>query len=463
MFNDFLNNFCFQKKSSICVIGDSMLDEYYDVKVKKISPEFPIPVMLSEEDLPKNFPGGAANVAYQFKNFKVDVHLFSIIDWYAAESFYRHGLNTEFSEIIDQKIPRKRRFYSDGFPTYRWDIEKPNYGLQNINLYRKNLYQKVLDNIDNYDVVLFSDYDKGIFSEDIKEVVAKAKISIVDPKSKEIEKWKNCTIFKPNAKEALELTGCTNIKDAGEKLLDYLDCQTVIITEAESGISIFHRGGCIKIEPKASIRRAKSVIGAGDCFVAFLAMALAQGMGVVPAAELSWEAGQLYVQNSLNKPLSSEDLQAKDGNLSLKILDDFDFLVDRDFDLVFTNGCFDLLHAGHISLLNYAKKQGDKLLVAVNSDKSVARLKSGRPLVDLNDRMCLLANLACVDYVVSFDDDTPIKLIQKLKPEVLVKGSEYSEKNIVGVNLVKKVVTAPMIQGISTTNLIEKIKSTNLK
>jgi len=108
MFNNFINNFCFKNKSSVAVVGDSMLDQYYDVKVKKISPEFPIPVMLSDEDLPKNLPGGAANVAYQFKNFKVDVHLFSFIDWFAAELFHRHGLNTEFSEIIEQKIPRKR-------------------------------------------------------------------------------------------------------------------------------------------------------------------------------------------------------------------------------------------------------------------------------------------------------------------------------------------------------------------
>lgn len=458
MFNNFINNFCFKNKSSVAVVGDSMLDQYYDVKVKKISPEFPIPVMLSDEDLPKNLPGGAANVAYQFKNFKVDVHLFSFIDWFAAELFHRHGLNTEFSEIIEQKIPRKRRFYSDGFPTYRWDVEKPNYGLENINLHRKKLYEKILENIQNYDVVLFSDYDKGIFSDEIKQIISKAKISIVDPKSKEIEKWKNCTVFKPNSKEALELTGCATIKEAGESLLKYLNCQAVIITEAENGLSIFHTDGHIKIDPRAFLEKAKSVIGAGDCFIAFLAMALAQGIGMVPAAELSWQAGQIYVQNTLNKPLSIEDLQEKDGNFVNKILDEFDFLLDRDFDLVVANGCFDLLHAGHISMLNYAKKQGDKLLVAVNSDESVSRLKPGRPLTNLNDRMSILANLSCVDYVISFDDDTPIRLIQKLRPEVLVKGSEYSSKNIVGANFAKKVVTAPMIEGLSTTNLVEKIK-----
>jgi D-beta-D-heptose 7-phosphate kinase/D-beta-D-heptose 1-phosphate adenosyltransferase len=459
MFEEFLRGFLFEKPSNICVIGDSMLDQYYDVSVKKISPEFPIPVMASHEDSPKELPGGAANVAYQFRNFNVNVDLCSFLDWLAAEIFYRCGLNTKFSQIIEQKIPRKKRFYSDGFPTYRWDVEKPFYGLEeNLKDFQALLCNNILEKIGSYDVVIFSDYDKGVFSAETSELIKKSKISIVDPKSKDIDKWKNCTIFKPNKKEALDLTGCDNIDDAGWSLLQRLDCEAVVITEADQGVSIFQKSGFfLKIDPRRSIEKAKSVIGAGDCFMAFLAMALTKGMTINKAVEIAWNAGQLYVQNTLNKPLSIEDLQKFDGSVELKILDNVDVLLDRDFSLVFTNGCFDLLHSGHLSLLNYAKKQGEKLVVAVNSDNSVSRLKIGRPFVGINERMSLLANLSCVDYVISFDEDTPLKLIEKLRPEVLVKGSEYNPKDIVGSSYAKKVVVAPMVLGFSTTSLAKKI------
>ena len=459
MFEDFVKNLFLKKKLKICVIGDAMIDQYYNVSVKKISPEFPIPVMCSEYDTATELPGGAANVAYQFKNFNVDVKLCSFLDWLAGELLFRSGVNTQLCEMTEAKVPRKKRFYSDGFPTYRWDVEQKNYGFmpKDLEANQNILYDRIMSEIQNFDVVIFSDYDKGVFSDKITNLVRTAKISIVDPKNKNIEKWKHCTIFKPNKKEALELTGCDNIQSAGEKLLSQLECEAVVITEANEGVSIFDKSGSYKIRPSSVLPKAKSVIGAGDCFIAFLAMAMSQGFQIKPAVELAWNAGLIYVQNSLNKPISISDLEAGKSQPEDKILTDIDFLLDRQFDLVFTNGCFDILHTGHLSLLNFAKKQGSKLIVAVNSDESIGRLKPGRPFINLYDRMTVLANLSCVDYVVSFTDDTPLKLIKKLRPEVLVKGDEYKVKDIVGADFAEKVVVAPMVRDRSTTTIVNKI------
>ena len=462
-----------------------MIDEYYKVRVKKISPEFPIPVMHSETEDKQSLPGGAANVVYQFANFDVCSFLVSFIDWDAWGVFEAKQINSYFCLSLDESdlfIPRKRRFYSDDFPTYRWDIEKKNYGLNERKLEKacldlqKNLEQKVcyspphfelsrsrpLVNVQiNFDVVIFSDYDKGVLEYHIPEYLNKQKITIVDPKAGDISRWKNCTVFKPNASEALALSGCNNIESAGYKLLDELNCQAVVITEAADGVSVFYKEKnetvIHKIKPNKKLEFAASVVGAGDCFVAFMAMAMAYGMTILEATEVAWQAGTLYVKNKHNKPLSRQDLVKVYDPSAVKFVNPEE-LAERDFKLVFTNGCFDLIHAGHLESLKFAKSQGDKLVVAVNTDESVCENKPGRPFVNLKDRMSLLANLECVDFVVSFSEKTPFEVIQKIKPDVLVKGSEYKKESIVGSDIVPEVVISPMIQGLSTTALIEKIR-----
>jgi D-beta-D-heptose 7-phosphate kinase/D-beta-D-heptose 1-phosphate adenosyltransferase len=458
--SDLLSKFCklnIECKSSpkIAVVGDAMIDEYFDVKVKKISPEFPIPVMHSESEESNSFPGGAANVVYQINNFKsVEGFLVGFVDNYAEKVFFDKSVNTKFCLKIENLIPRKRRFYSNDFPTYRWDIEKENYGLgsnleSNCKLLKDKANQK-------FDVIIFSDYDKGVLKHHLYELINNCPISIVDPKSGPLSRYKNCTIFKPNASEALALTGCKNIEDAGKKLLCELNCQSVIITQAGDGISIFYKELgeilCREIRPKIKLPTAESVIGAGDCFVAFLAMSLSLGFNVLESAEIAWEAGVIYVRNKYNQPLHPNDLSTS------KIVDP-QFLSKRNFKLVFTNGCFDILHAGHLESLRFAKSMGEKLVVAVNTDESVAENKPGRPFVKLKDRMNLLAGLEFVDYVVSFSEKTPLEVLKIIRPDVLVKGAEYSKENIVGNDLVSEVVVCPMVDGLSTTNLINSIKS----
>lgn len=452
------------KKSEIRigVIGDAMIDQYYNVSVKKISPEFPIPVMHSDTDDSIDFPGGAANVAYQFKCFNVNCNLIAFTDKSADFAFSIKGINTALCHHIDGAVPRKRRFYSDNFPTYRWDVEKHNYGLgKELDKKCFELYKKAKRLGDTFNVMIFSDYDKGVFSNYTNKLISEAAISIVDPKCGDLERWRGCTVFKPNIKEALDFTGLKTVKEAGIKLLDVLQCESVIITEAGNGATVFERGGNIhEVKPICKLPPAESVIGAGDCFTAFLAMAMARGMKVCKAAEVAFQAGTLYVKNKHNKPLCREDILNHYDPTAAKIVhgDLREFFRNRDYKLIMTNGCFDILHAGHLENLKYAKSLGDKLVVAVNSDKSVSTIKPGRPFVDLKNRMKMLAALEFVDYVVSFNESNPLNTIKHIKPDILVKGAEYEKEKVIGYGVVE-VVLAPMVEGLSTTKLIEKINS----
>lgn len=459
IFNKFLE--LDKNKTKIGVVGDAMIDQYYHVNVKKISPEFPIPVMLSECENSLDQPGGAANVAYQFQDFNVNANLVSFIDKEAKDFFVSKNLDVSLCVEIQNKIPRKKRFYSEGFPTYRWDVEQQLYGIQNIDVLCEKLKNKCIDQ--KFDCIIFSDYEKGVFHTDwTQDLIKKFPLTIVDPKSIHIDKWKGCTIFKPNAKEAIDISGKSNLIDAGKFLRDHLQCKGVVITNGGDGIIVVS-DNALEIKPDKRIK-AKSVIGAGDCFVAFLSLALARGFSIEDSVEISWKAGFNYVQNQYNQPLSKsiffDSLDQK------KILPDFS---NRDYKLVFTNGCFDGgLTAGHIECLKFAKQQGDKLIVAINSDESIKKLKGQeRPFVPLDQRIKIVAALEFVDYVVSFKEDTPIELIKSIRPDILVKGGDYDPKSVVG-NELAEVRICPKYDCLSTSqkaeikewrgDLLEKIK-----
>lgn len=438
-----------EKRLKIGVVGDAMVDEYYYVNIKKISPEFPIPVMHSATSQPTySLPGGAANVAYQFKHFNVDVYLISAIDYEAAQIFRDHKINTYFcTPLLDYNIPRKKRFYSDDFPTYRWDVEDsvlPD-GFW-------NYIQNALDHSqDFFDVLIFSDYDKGFFKQEVVDYFrsfSRARYKIVDPK-KNFALWKGFDVIKPNYQEAKAWTGVDEVEKQYE-LIKQTGVKEVVITMGDKGV-------CFGPSKNNNIYRSfinnspNSVIGAGDCFMAFMAMALAHDFDVSGAAIIAFEMGALYVQEKHNSPVDISKILKKFFPDQAK----YDIpLLPRNYSLCFTNGCFDVLHRGHIETLKFAKSQADKLVVAVNSDASVARLKPGRPINNLANRMALLANLECVDYVVSFDEDTPIEIIKKLQPDVLVKGGDYDLSKVVGVDMVDRVLLSPFIPDLSTTKIL---------
>lgn len=440
-----------ERRIKVHCVGDAMIDEYYDVKVNRISPEFPMPIMLSANDWPIRKPGGAANVAYQFKHFNADSLLVCWCDDLGKSVFTDHGVRWGHALASECcTLPIKRRFLDNGVQVVRHDIETPLCGLdEHVVDFATTQITTIIQKSFRPDVAILSDYNKGFFSSEEYRVLDfyRDVTTIVDPKRGPLSKWKGCTIFKPNNKEATDLTGRTQWKEQAKHLQNELECEAVVITFGGDRVSGIWNGDFFNFKPERSVV-VESVVGAGDCFAAFFAMAIGHGFSVPEAAEIAWSAGANYVKNKRNRPITPAELSL-DG-----IVDPID-LINRDFKLVLTNGCFDLLHEGHLRTLEFAKSKGDKLVVAINSDASVKRLKGEkRPIKPLDQRMAVMSALKMVDFVVSFDEDTPLNLIQTIKPDVLVKGSDYKESEIVGADIVPEVFRAPIIQGLSTTNFV---------
>ena len=225
-----------------------------------------------------------------------------------------------------------------------------------------------------------SDYNKGLFHTDVHRWIRQDCITIVDPKKGPISKWRGCTVFKPNFKEACELSGHTDPEDQCNYFYNELDCTAVVVTHGGKGVYGSVLGRFFEFVPKDKVSVA-SVIGAGDCFISFLAMALAHNVDIIDAIEIAYEAGAKYIQKGYNAPVSPSEF------ISGIVLPEL--LANRNYRLAFTNGCFDGgLTRGHIECLKFAKQQGDKLVVAINSDESVKRIKGeGRPFLPLMDRM----------------------------------------------------------------------------
>lgn len=444
-----------EKTVDINVVGDVIFDEYYDVEVDRISPEFPIPVYKSSSFDPTSgiIPGGAANVAYQFKHFNVNSELISLLNKIGEVNFDSKGISTKHSKIVHSiTIPTKRRIYSHGIPLVRHDIEKENYGLEDL---KRHLFDLT---VPEGDFTIFSDYSKGLFCVPwFRKYITKTK-NIVDPKNNFIDLWEGCTYFKPNALEAERLSERKNISDQIEFFMDALKCEGVLITRSGSGVTGKECDGKLfEVVPNVELPPPESVIGAGDCFVSFIAMALARGFSLEKAAQIGFVAGTAYVHKRHNAPLSPAELASYVG---IKEIKSVDILKNRNFNLVFTNGCFDLgLTQAHVECLKFAKSRGDKLVVAVNDDASVARLKGAdRPICSLKERLDILKSLDCVDFVVSFSEDTPYEILKKINPDLIVKGGDYKKNEVVGNDLFD-VEIFNLVNCMSTSDKIKKLQN----
>jgi len=449
------------RQLNIVVMGDIAIDEYKYGKVSRISPEFPVPILHSRAQQSVFALGMAANVCYQMKCFNAKVALMGFIDDKTHNVLFEHNINDDFCVRLNKGYnPIKVRFYEGNFPLARCDIEELNYGEENIEFLRS----KLLDSFENYltkvtpDIVVLSDYDKGVFndlfSKKIIDICLDNNVpTLVDPKKPPLSKWKNCTYFKPNLNEATNLTTSISIKEKILEIQKCLNCKGVVITQEGNGYNgIIDNELFAELHEPLSLEKVNNKVGAGDAYLGLLAICLSYKFDFKTSCDLAFKAGVKYVQKKHNKFITFLDM------LESKIINP-DLLIDRDFKLVLTNGCFDILHVGHLQLLKFAKSKGDKLVVAVNSDESVSRLKPGRPFVSLKNRMELLAALECVDFVISFNEDTPLEIIKKINPEILIKGSEYLVDDIVGREFVKEVITCPMVEKYSTSLLVDKIKS----
>lgn len=445
------------KKMKIIVIGDIALDVYHKVNVNKISPEFPISILNSTSNTGDVYLGCSANVCMQMTNFNVDIFLLGFLDEETKKILNSKKINSDFSIQLRQGlIPRKNRFYENNFPLVRWDVEQSDYGLssEDIKLLRDELYNNFLKIVSNtgssVDMVVMSDYNKGVFSDDlIDKIIKKCNEnnipSIIDPKAPPLDKWKNCTYFKPNQLEAQKLTGRVENLEQANELQKVLNCKGLVVTQEGNGYfgKIENEFFQNKIfQNKIVVSR----IGAGDAFLAILTICLSHGISFLKACNIAWIAGTKYVQNMYNKPLCPSDL------IQNKIIMIPQILKERDYKLIMTNGCFDFgLTSAHVEFLQEAKSLGDKLVVAINSDASVCKLKSeNRPIMSLEERMKVVAGLESVDFVVSFDEETPLELIKAIEPNLVVKGGDYKREDIVGYGIVPT-MSSKLYEGKSTT------------
>ncbi len=470
----------------VLVIGDIMLDRYAWGRVMKISPEAPVPVLkvLSENLL----PGGAANVGSNLRSLGASVEICGVIGRdYEGERLLglleQIGINSK-NIILDSQRPTttKTRLIAGAQQIARMDREETKPISDELKSRLMKVVTKSIEECPPHGIII-SDYAKGVIREDLSgEIIYLAKnrgiFVAVDPKGRNFAKYSGANVITPNQKEAEEVCGFsiedeTTLRRAIEILMKETNADCVLITRGKHGISFCTKGDEVKTIP-SDAREVFDVTGAGDTVVSVFTLSylsskswddsvrianLAAGIvvGRVGTATVTQSDLIDHIENSRylirGKILSRETLLATVSQLKAK-----------GKRIVFTNGCFDLFHIGHLKLLKEARGLGDRLVVAINSDSSVRRLKGeGRPLISENDRAHIIAALDCVDYVSLFSEDTPIELIKMLKPDVLVKGGDYTPDTVVGRDFVEsyggRVCIIPLVEGISTSVLLGRIKN----
>lgn len=469
-----------QKK--VVIIGDLMLDEYFGGSVHRISPEAPVPVL--KEEYQDWCLGGAANVAANCKHIGFDVSVIGVINDYdyAGQKILTmlNDLKISTEGIIrstERPTTCKKRFLAKNHQMLRMDIES-------CNALSEREFSKLASSIDKYitpsSLVLISDYAKGVITQEVvKYILQCAKdrncVVMVDPKGPHFDKYKSVNYLKPNAKEfgqMVEFFGLPSNKtreENGRAICKLLDLKGLVITLGEKGILYIDEQRNIFFP--ALKREVYDLTGAGDTVFAFLALGFAHNLAVDDCIKLANHAAGVAVSHTKTYAVSLEELIDRTTEPSEKIYQDWAQLkIELDWQkeggrrIVLTNGCFDILHPGHIHTLKEAKKCGDILVVALNTDQSVQRLKGPtRPINDLQHRAIVISAIGFVDFVVSFDQDTPQALIEYLRPDILVKGGDYIKEQVVGYDIVTSyggsVHIIDYIPEKSTTACIEKIAS----
>jgi len=456
-------------KHTILVIGDVMLDKYVYGSVTRISPEAPIPVLKINKNVSKL--GGAANVAKNLADLGSKVILASVINNDAAGVELMNILDEsgiETSMTIDNSRPTtiKTRFMSDGHHLLRIDDEVTTpISYEAI----KSLESDVKSLLDSVDIIILSDYNKGVLSEVAIErliTAAKGKTIIVDPKKSTFHPYNGSTILTPNEKELFWATGVIDMVDAADKALKQSNADAILLTRSEKGMALFEKGK----EPVIIPALAKSVVdvcGAGDTVIATLAACLSSGENLVDAAITANQAASIVVGKVGTATVSAAELRAakhqddKIAELSVAA-DIISTWKSQGLKIGFTNGCYDLVHPGHVQMLKKCRQNCDRLVVGLNSDESVQRLKGeNRPIQNEFSRATVLSGLSSVDLVVIFEEDTPLKLIETFLPDVMMKGADYNVETVVGADIVLaqggEVKLIELEQGHSTSNIVEKL------
>lgn len=465
------------ERARVLVVGDVMLDRYWSGQTSRISPEAPVPVVhvqASEER-----PGGAANVALNIASLGGQVILLGYIGKDEAgktlESvLQQRGVKTRFVALDNTPTITKLRVLSRHQQLLRLDFEEGFVGQDHAGLLAA--FGTLLAEAD---VVVLSDYRKGTL-ERARELIALARAAgkpvVVDPKAQDFATYQGATVITPNLAEfreaAGEWTDEADLVERGMALLARYEFGNLLITRSEQGMTLL-RDGQQPYNLPTRAREVYDVTGAGDTVVAVLAASMAAGLPVEQAMALANLAAGIVVGKvgtatvsvpELHKALQQHKVQVKGVVSEEQLLAAVQEARIHGEKIVMTNGCFDILHVGHVTYLQEARKLGDRLIVAVNTDESVRKLKGEtRPVNTMANRMALLAALSCVDWVVSFSEDTPERLICAVKPDLLVKGGDNDPQQIPGNRCVwdngGDVVVLSFVDGVSTTNTIAKIQN----
>jgi D-beta-D-heptose 7-phosphate kinase/D-beta-D-heptose 1-phosphate adenosyltransferase len=491
------------KNASILIIGDLMLDKYWEGSVHRVSPEAPVPVVNIQKE--SFVLGGAANVAHNIASLEGTAHLIGFCGKDAAAESLHQALDKAHirHDLIPHEHPTivKLRVLAQHQQLIRLDFEKNYQQLPPISgkkmatspQHYADLMQKTLKNsLKNHpeiNALILSDYGKGSLHpiQDLIQIAQEKKIPVmIDPKGSDFSKYRGAYLVTPNFAEFIAVVGsCEQTEDndsesiviqKAKKLLAETGIQNLLLTRSADGMMLIEQNGDVTYQP-ALAKEVFDVTGAGDTVIAVAGLAIAAGYDLKNAMHLANAAASVVVSKLGTATLTPEELlRALESEGTQKTSDLKTGVLSREalvtavnqakalgHKIVFTNGCFDLLHMGHVEYLKQAKSLGQRLIVAVNTDASVKKNKGpSRPILPEAERMNLLAALSCVDWVVSFDEDTPKALLQLIKPDILVKGGDYDEAGIVGHEIVKayggKVYPLKLIPGRSTTQIIEKIE-----
>lgn len=464
------------------VIGDLMLDEYLWGRADRISPEAPVQIVdVIREELRL---GGAGNVVHNLAAFGVRVSVCSVVgdDQNGREllgQFSHQRIDTQaVFQDKDRRTSRKTRVVAANQQIVCIDRESRD--VLSVP-FEQQLSDWITLHAGEYNILVLSDYNKGVLTPKvIAAAISAATVAgipvLIDPKGTDYSRYTGATLLTPNRKEAeaasgVAITDTATLAQAASVIMSKTGLQYLLITRSEEGMSLFSKGGEVVHIPTVA-REVFDVSGAGDTVLAAAALGIASGFSMAESARLANVAAGIAVGKlgtSIVTPQEIIDAVShahKDSHAKIKSLDVLSSLIEAEKNrgkrVVFTNGCFDLLHAGHVKYLQKARSLGDLLVLGLNSDASVRRLKGAkRPLIDQDERSHLLAALDCIDYVIIFEEDTPLQLITALKPYILAKGGDYALDGVVGREIVEsyggRVELITFVDGKSTTNIIEKI------
>jgi D-beta-D-heptose 7-phosphate kinase/D-beta-D-heptose 1-phosphate adenosyltransferase len=462
-------------KARIIVIGDVMLDRYWSGQAARISPEAPVPVVRVKAI--EDRVGGAGNVALNVAKLGGKVTLLGVVGDDAEGEILRRLLEAEgvvCDFVVEQEIRSicKLRVMAQHQQLIRLDFEDTFLKFDS-----DALLARLVEYLPKNDTVVFSDYGKGTL-EDVSAYIIEAKQAgikiLVDPKGVDYQRYAHADLITPNLSELQAVVGVfeneDNLIEKGRALLKQYQIPTLLLTRGEAGMTLIQDAQVHSLPAQA--KDVFDVTGAGDTVIAVMALGVALDMALYDAMYLANLAGGIVVGKLGTSTVSMQELTRamhgdRDSQYGIVSEDELAQILAgakaHDERIIMTNGCFDLLHAGHVTYLQQAKALGDRLAVAVNSDASVRRLKGeSRPINGLQERMTVLAALACVDWVVAFEEETPERLYCRLLPDVIVKGGDYRPEQVAGGDCViqagGEVKILQFVDGQSTTAMIKKAR-----